>query len=96
MPPIEVFVALDALRSGSETISSQLPTRTELRAWIVEHDKIEKETEIFDAGEFRELKKFTKGNVSLQFSPQSGYHDANFHYDLQPLRKGTYPPQTLT
>jgi len=61
MPQIEVFVGLDALRSGSEAISSELPTRAELRAWVVEHDKIEKETEIFDAGEFRKLKKFTKG-----------------------------------
>jgi hypothetical protein len=61
MPPIEVFVGLDTLRSGSETISSELPTRAELKAWVAEHDKIEKETEIFDAGEFRKLKKFTKG-----------------------------------
>ena len=62
MPPIEVFVGLNGLRSGSETISSELPTRAELQAWVVEHDKIEKETEIFDAGEFRKLKKFTKGS----------------------------------
>jgi hypothetical protein len=61
MPPIEVFVGLDTLRSGSETISSELPTRAELKTWAAEHDKIEKETEIFDAGEFRKLKKFTKG-----------------------------------
>ena len=61
MPPIEVFVGSDTLRSGSETTSSELPSRTELKAWVVEHDKIEKETEIFDAGEFRKLKKFTKG-----------------------------------
>jgi hypothetical protein len=73
MPPIEVFIGLDTLRSGSETISSALPTRTELRTWIVEHDKIEKETEIFDAGEFRKLKKFTKGNLYSPSSPQSGY-----------------------
>ena len=61
MPPIEIFVGLDALRSGSETTSSELPSRAELKARVVEHDKIEKETEIFDAGEFRKLKKFTKG-----------------------------------
>ena len=95
MPPIEVFVGLNTLHSGSETISSELPTRVELRAWIVEHDKIEKETEIFDAGEFRKLKKFTKGNFS-PFSPQSGYHDADFRHDLQPPPKGTYPPQIPT
>ena len=96
MPPIEVFVGLDTLHSGSETISSELPTRVELRAWIVEHDRIEKETEIFDAGEFRKLKKFTKGNISSPFSPQSGYHDADFRHDLQLLPKGTYPPQIPT
>lgn len=95
MPPIEVFVGLDALRSGSATISSELPTRAELRAWVVEHDKIEKETEIFDAGEFRKLKKFTKG-LSLHVLPAIGYHDVDFHNDLQPLLRGTYPPQTRT
>lgn len=95
MPPIEVFAGLDTLRSGSETISSQLPTRAKLQAWVAEHDKIEKETEIFDAGEFRKLKKFTKGTSSL-FPSQRGYRDVNFHRGLQLLPKGTYPPQTLT
>ena len=71
MPPIEVFVGLDTLRSGAETISSELPTRTELQAWVAEHDRIEKETEIFDAGEFRKLKKFTKG-PSPHFSRSAG------------------------
>jgi hypothetical protein len=77
MPPIEVFVGLDTLRSGSETISTELPARAELQAWVAEHDKIEKEPEIFDAGEFRELKKFTKGPLP-QDSPQRGHHDADF------------------
>jgi len=72
MPPIEVFVGLDTLRSSSETISSELPTRAELQAWVVEHDKIEKETEIFDAGEFRKLKKFTKGPPPLHFPRDAG------------------------
>jgi len=72
MPPIEVFVGLDALRSGLETISSQLPTRAELQAWVIEHDKIEKETEIFDAGEFRKLKKFTKGPSSSHLPHAAG------------------------
>jgi hypothetical protein len=61
MAPIDVFTALDSLRAGSEEISSGLPTRAELQQWVIEHDRIEKETEIFDAGEFRKLKKFTKG-----------------------------------
>lgn len=30
-----------------------------------EHDRIEKETETFDSGEFKKLKKFTKGEVVL-------------------------------
>ena len=73
MPPIEVFVGLDTLRSASEVISPELPTRAELKAWVVEHDKIEKETEIFDAGEFKKLKKFTKGLSSpLCHFPHSG------------------------
>jgi len=72
MPPIEVFVGLDTLRSSSETTNSELPTRAELQAWVVEHDKIEKETEIFDAGEFRKLKKFTKGPSSPHFPRGAG------------------------
>ena len=64
MPPIQVFVGLNTLDSRLETISTELPTRAELKAWVSEHDKIEKETEIFDAGEFRKLKKFTKGPCS--------------------------------
>lgn len=83
MPPIEVFIGLDTLRSASETISSELPSRAELKTWVVEHDKIEKETEIFDAGEFRKLKKFTKG---LPSPPPSCFPynvcDAHFHNDL--------------
>ncbi|KAI0787101.1 hypothetical protein BC629DRAFT_1440299 [Irpex lacteus] len=61
MPPIEVFVGLDA-KSG-------LPTREELNQWLVEHDKIEKETEIFDSGELRKLKKFTKAAAQRNLSP---------------------------
>ena len=63
MPPIQVFIGLDAVRASAEAIPG-LPTREELDQWLVEHDKIEKETEIFDSGELRKLKKFTKG-VSL-------------------------------
>ena len=60
MPPVEVFAGLDAVRSSSE-ILEELPSREQLKQWIVEHDKIEKETEIFDSGELKKLKKFTKG-----------------------------------
>lgn len=38
-----------------------LPSREQLQKWLAEHDRIEKETEIFDQGELKKLKKFTKG-----------------------------------
>lgn len=66
MPPIEVFAGLDAVRSSAVEVPG-LPTRAELEEWLAEHDRIEKETEIFDSGELRKLKKFTKG----EFAP---YH----------------------
>jgi hypothetical protein len=92
MPPIEVFVGLDHLGSGSETTSSELPSRAKLKAWVAEHDKIEKETEIFDAGEFRKLKKFTKGPSF----PHSAVflRCAHLRDNLQPLPNETFPPQT--
>jgi hypothetical protein len=60
LPPIEVFVGLDAIRSSAEAVPG-LPTRTELKQFLDEHDKIEKETEIFDSGELKKLRMFTKG-----------------------------------
>jgi len=60
LPPIEVFVGLDAIRSSAEDVPG-LPTRAELRQYLDEHDKIEKETEIFDSGELKKLRMFTKG-----------------------------------
>jgi hypothetical protein len=60
LPPIEVFVGLDALRSSAEDVPG-LPTRAELQQFLDEHDKIEKETEIFDSGELKKLRMFTKG-----------------------------------
>ena len=60
MPPVEVFAALDAVRA-SAAAKTGLPTREELEHWLMEHDKIEKETEIFDSGELKKFKKFTKG-----------------------------------
>ena len=64
MPPVEVFAGLDAVRSSSE-ILEELPSREQLKQWIVEHDKIEKETEIFDSGELKKFKKITKGVYTL-------------------------------
>lgn len=60
MPPIEVFIGLDALRVSAEEVPG-LPTRKELQQWLVEHDSIEKETEIFDTGELTKLRQLTKG-----------------------------------
>ena len=64
MPPIEVFVGLDAVRASAEQVPG-LPTREELRQWIAEHDAIEKETEIFDKGELKKLRQLTKGQLRL-------------------------------
>ena len=55
-----------------DTIDSESPTRIELQAWVAEHDKIEIETEIFDAGEFRRLKGFTKGTSPPPFPHNAG------------------------
>ncbi|KAI0676820.1 hypothetical protein C8Q78DRAFT_47766 [Trametes maxima] len=68
LPPIEVFVGLDAVRQSAAEVPG-LPTREQLKEWIVEHDKIEKETEIFDSGELRKLKKFTKAAAQRNLSP---------------------------
>ncbi|KAJ3543599.1 hypothetical protein NM688_g5836 [Phlebia brevispora] len=68
MPPVEVFTGLDAIRSSAEEVPG-LPSRAELEQWLVEHDKIEKETEIFDSGELAKLKKFTKAATQRNLSP---------------------------
>ena len=52
MPPIEVFVGLDAVKASAVEVPG-LPTRAELQQWLAEHDAIEKETEIFDSGELK-------------------------------------------
>lgn len=64
MPPIEVFVGLNSVRSSAEEVPG-LPTRAELQQWLSEHDIIEKETEIFDSGELKKLKMFTKGVLDI-------------------------------
>ncbi|KAF9468922.1 hypothetical protein BDZ94DRAFT_1244937 [Collybia nuda] len=68
MPPIEVFVGLDALRASAEKVPG-LPTRDELQQWLVEHDAIEKETEIFDTGELKKLRQLTKAATQRNLSP---------------------------
>jgi hypothetical protein len=74
MPPIELFADLDAIRA-STPVASGLPTREQLGRWLVEHDKIEKETELFDSGELKRFKNFTMGECraalfSLFFFPR--------------------------
>ncbi|EGO01684.1 hypothetical protein SERLA73DRAFT_158900 [Serpula lacrymans var. lacrymans S7.3] len=69
MPPIEVFVGIDAIRTSAELIPG-LPTRVELQGWLVEHDRIEKETEIFDSGELKKLRNFTKAATQRHLSPE--------------------------
>ncbi|CAK5262959.1 unnamed protein product [Mycena citricolor] len=69
LPPIEVFVGMSAIRESAEQVPG-LPTREELQRWLKEHDTIEKETEIFDSGELRTIKKFTKAATQRNLSPQ--------------------------
>ncbi|KAI0721923.1 hypothetical protein C8T65DRAFT_629665 [Cerioporus squamosus] len=68
LPPIEVFTGLDAVRASATEVPG-LPSRAQLQAWREEHDRIEKETEIFDSGELRKLKKFTKAAAQRNLSP---------------------------
>ncbi|KAI0366385.1 hypothetical protein BV20DRAFT_652811 [Pilatotrama ljubarskyi] len=68
LPPIEVFTGLDAVRQSAAEVPG-LPTREQLKEWMEEHDKIEKETEIFDSGELKKLKKFTKAAAQRNLSP---------------------------
>lgn len=60
LPPIQVFVGIDAVRTSADSVPG-LPSRQQLRDWLSEHDRIEKETEIFDSGELKKLRQFTKG-----------------------------------
>ena len=67
MPPIEVYAGMDAVRSSAEVLTG-LPSRAELEQWLQEHDRIEKETELFDSGELKKLKKLTKGASAAALS----------------------------
>jgi hypothetical protein len=66
MPPIELFADLDAVRASTPTASG-LPTREQLEQWLAEHNKLEKETEIFDSGELKKFKNFTMGQCRAAF-----------------------------
>lgn len=47
-----------------------LATRAQLDTWFDEHDKIEKETEVFDAGDLKKLKAVTKGEQASKHRRQ--------------------------
>ncbi|KAF7331845.1 Growth arrest-specific 2-like [Mycena kentingensis (nom. inval.)] len=68
MPPVEVFMGMDAIRASAEAVPG-LPTRQELDQWLVNHDAIEKETEVFDTGELQTIRKFTKAATQRNLSP---------------------------
>ncbi|KAJ7117345.1 hypothetical protein C8R43DRAFT_104427 [Mycena crocata] len=68
MPPVEVFVGMEAIRESAERVPG-LPSRQDLQQWLVEHDAVEKETEIFDSGELKTIKKFTKAATQRNLSP---------------------------
>lgn len=55
---------MDDLKKPMHQISG-LATRAQLDEWILEYDRIEKETETFDSGDLKKLKKFTKGMLSF-------------------------------
>ncbi|KAI6034072.1 hypothetical protein BKA83DRAFT_4184535 [Pisolithus microcarpus] len=59
LPPVEVFVGIDALRSSAEVIPG-LPTR----------QQVKEKPEIFDSGELKKLRKFTKAATQRHLSPE--------------------------
>ncbi|KAG8218441.1 hypothetical protein J3R82DRAFT_4067 [Butyriboletus roseoflavus] len=69
LPPIQVFVGIDAVRTSVDSVPG-LPSREQLQDWLAEHDRIEKETEIFDSGELKKLRKFTKAATQRHLSPE--------------------------
>ncbi|KAA1466284.1 hypothetical protein DENSPDRAFT_22808 [Dentipellis sp. KUC8613] len=69
MPPIDLFAGLDAIRESAAVVPG-LPSRDELQQWLNEHDKIEKETEVFDSGELKKFKQFTKATAKRNLSPE--------------------------
>lgn len=59
---MEVFACMEQVPEGHYI--HDLMTRAQLDECIAEHDRIEKETETFDSGDLKKLKKFTKGVTS--------------------------------
>ncbi|KAK0498555.1 hypothetical protein EDD18DRAFT_1104080 [Armillaria luteobubalina] len=69
LPPIEVFVGLEALQSSAEDVPG-LPSQSELQKWLQDHESIEKEIEIFDTGELKKLRKLTRAATQRNLSPE--------------------------
>ncbi|KAK0468121.1 uncharacterized protein EV420DRAFT_1502983 [Desarmillaria tabescens] len=69
LPPIEVFVGLEALQASAEDVPG-LPSRSELQRWLQDHESIEKEIEIFDTGELKKLRKLTRAATQRNLSPE--------------------------
>ncbi|KAH8830682.1 hypothetical protein DL96DRAFT_1813693 [Flagelloscypha sp. PMI_526] len=69
MPPIQVFVGLHSVKASSDVVDG-LPSRDVLKQWLAEHDVIEKETEIFDTGELKKLRTFTRAATKRNLSPE--------------------------
>ncbi|TDL29453.1 hypothetical protein BD410DRAFT_823579 [Rickenella mellea] len=69
LPPVDPFAGAEHL-SATETAVPGLATPAELEEWLIEHDRIEKETEIFDSGDLKKLKKFTKAATQRNLSPE--------------------------
>ncbi|KAG7448998.1 uncharacterized protein BT62DRAFT_985409 [Guyanagaster necrorhizus] len=69
LPPIEVFVGIEALQISAEDIPG-LPSRSKLQKWLQDHESIEKEIEIFDTGELKKLRKLTRAATQRNLSPE--------------------------
>lgn len=89
MPPIELFAGLDAVHASSPVVSG-LPTRKQLGEWLIEHDKVEKETEIFDSGELKKFKTFTMGECRISVSSHLSFLPERSGVP-QRFRSGIYP-----
>ena len=60
MPPIEIYFELD---NTADVTSIGSYRREQLELWFAGNDRIERETEQFDAGDMLKLKKFARGGL---------------------------------
>ncbi|KAI5125054.1 hypothetical protein M0805_007477 [Coniferiporia weirii] len=69
LPSIEVFASVQEPPQGHNQ-NSVLATRAQLDDWLIEHDRIEKEMEIFDSGDLKKLKKLSKAVTQRNLSSE--------------------------